>query len=315
MVGLGMIFDETYHPVAAFPTTAPSATVETLRYPVERSNTMNRILAGFLIIGFFTLGAVGSEAPPSSNEGPVREAFESFQKALKAKDANTLWSLLDKDSQADAEREARRLRDAYTRAARDERAKQEKALGLAGAKLESLKGIGFLESTRFLGYYREVPESKIEEFEIKGDNAIVHYFESYRQTLSLVRQGGEWKLIVPMPTGDKLEFERTSTLEAIVMKRFEFSSRGYQQKITVSISGTKGPVSAYLIKTGDEGKVEVALDANRALPSGSVFGSNVNKSEAKDYSFTGIIPAEVGFSLLLRAERRDTDVRMKVVGR
>jgi hypothetical protein len=168
---------------------------------------MNRILAGISIVAFSFLAAgCGNQptgTPASGDEGAVRQAFESFQKALKAGDAKTLWSLLDEDSLADAEREAKGLREAYAKANAEERAKQEKELGLAGSRLESLKGIGFLETKRFLGKYDEVPGSKIDKVEVKGDKAVLNSIEEDGDLVkfSLVRQKGEWKLTVPMPTG------------------------------------------------------------------------------------------------------------------
>jgi hypothetical protein len=123
-------------------------------------------------------------------------------------------------------------------------------------------------------------------------------------------------LLALFSTGcQRLNFEKTYSLRAIEIQQVSFDPPAYQQKVTVSISGTKGPVSAYLVKSGDEPKVEAALDANRPLPTDSVFNSNVNKESAKDYSFDATVPAKVGYSLLLRAEKSSTDVKVKVVGR
>jgi hypothetical protein len=133
----------------------------------------------------------------------VREAFAAFQKALKATDAEKIWSLLDDDSQADAEREAASIRTAYTKADGEAKKKQEKELGVSGAELADLKGVGFLKTRRFLGKYDEVPESKVEKVDLQGDMAVVHYVEpdGDKEKFNLVRQGGKWKLSVPMPRG------------------------------------------------------------------------------------------------------------------
>src|SRR5713101_1250338 len=56
---------------------------------------------------------------------PVREAFEAFQKALKDKDADKIWDLLDADSQADVDRRAKRIREEYAKASAAGKAEQE----------------------------------------------------------------------------------------------------------------------------------------------------------------------------------------------
>jgi hypothetical protein len=164
---------------------------------------MKSILAGISIVAFSLLVAGCSSQPTgtqaSGDEAPIRETFKAFQKALTAKDAQTLWSLLDEDFQGDAEREAKKLREAYAKASPEERTKQEKELGVAGSKLESLKGIDFLATERFIGKYDEVPGSTIQKVEVKGDKATVHYIEPDKdeKTWPLVRQAGKWKLTVP----------------------------------------------------------------------------------------------------------------------
>jgi hypothetical protein len=126
-----------------------------------------------------------------------------LQEALKAKDADKVWSLLDADSQADAERAAKAARDAYAKAAPGERAEQEKALGLAGAELTSLKGPGFLKTRRFQGKYDEISESKIDKVVVQGEKAAVNYTEpdGDKEKLTLVREGGRWKVSLAMPKG------------------------------------------------------------------------------------------------------------------
>jgi hypothetical protein len=140
-------------------------------------------------------------APPAKGDEEVRATFVAFQQTLKAKDADKLWSLLAADSQADAERKAKSVRDAYAKANPKERAEQEKTLGLASAELESLKGVGFLKSKRFLGKYDEIPGSKVDKIDVKGDKAVVNYIEDDgdKEKLELIREQGKWKVVVPMP--------------------------------------------------------------------------------------------------------------------
>jgi hypothetical protein len=146
-------------------------------------------------------GCAGSDkaAGGGKDEEQAREAFTAFQKALAAKDGDKLWSMLDEDAQADVERAAKAAREAYAKADPDERAKQEKALGLSGKELESLKGPVYLRSKRFLGKYDEVPESKVEQVTVQGDKATVNYTEpdGDKEKHPLLRQGGQWKVTLP----------------------------------------------------------------------------------------------------------------------
>jgi hypothetical protein len=131
----------------------------------------------------------------------VSETFAAFQEALKERDVDKIWALLDSDSQADAERAAKAIQDAYAKAGAEQKAKQEKGLGLEGGELAALTGKGFLKTKRFHGKYDEVPGSKIDKVTVKGDSASVDYTEADgdKETLKLVRQQGKWKLRVQIP--------------------------------------------------------------------------------------------------------------------
>src|SRR5689334_15793075 len=74
------------------------------------------------------------QSPQRKGEDEVREVFATLQGALKGKDAETLWTLLDADSQADADRAAQVIKAAYEKAGPDEKAQQEKALGLSSTE-------------------------------------------------------------------------------------------------------------------------------------------------------------------------------------
>jgi hypothetical protein len=141
------------------------------------------------------------QSSSADDEKAVRQTFEAFQAALEARDADKLWALLDSDSRDDAERAAKAKRDAYAKASPEEKAEQERALGLPGAELAALTGVGFLKSNLFHAKYHEVPGSKIEKVSPKGDFATVDYVEEDgdNESLKLVRQDGKWKLSVPMP--------------------------------------------------------------------------------------------------------------------
>ena len=118
-----------------------------------------------------------TELSRADEEGVVRKQFAELQTALRDRDADKLWTLLDGRSQADAERAAKTIRKDYTEAKPEEQAEQERSLGLTGAELAKLTGKGFLKSKRFQDRYREVPDSNIDKVEVQGDSATVHYLE------------------------------------------------------------------------------------------------------------------------------------------
>lgn len=113
----------------------------------------------------------------------------------------------------------------------------------------------------------------------------------------------------------RINFEKTYTLAGVSGQTISFDPPSYAQKLAISISPQKGPVSAYLVKTGEEEAVERALDGNKPLPEGAVLGRYVSKDKAEDYSFEVQVPAKVGYTLLIRSEKHSTDVKVKVVGR
>lgn len=158
-------------------------------------------------LAFLAAGAWGcskpADAPASGEEEAVRKAFTAFQEALKARDADKVWGLLDDDSRAEADRAARDVRDAYGKADAAGKGELEKALGLSAADLAALDGKGFLKTKRFHGKYDEIPGSKVDKASVQGDKATVTYVEDDgdKVKLELVKQGGQWKVSVPMPRG------------------------------------------------------------------------------------------------------------------
>jgi hypothetical protein len=154
------------------------------------------------------VAAVGCTAKPA--EGPrideeeqVRQRFQELQAALKNQDVEQLWALLDRKSQADAERAAQAIQAAYAKADPEEKSKQEETLGLSGAELTALTGPGFLKTKRFVRKYHELPESTITKVALQEDNATIHYLEpdGDKEKLLLVRQEGQWRCWLTMPKG------------------------------------------------------------------------------------------------------------------
>jgi hypothetical protein len=143
----------------------------------------------------------GGSPAAAGDEQQLRVRFDNIRAALRAADADRLWSLLDGQSQAEAERVAAALRSAYDRADLAGRAKYETDWGLAAAELAGLTGKGLLRSKRFRDRHHEAAAGTFDGVAVQGDSATVYYrdAEGDREKLLLVRRGGEWRLWLRMP--------------------------------------------------------------------------------------------------------------------
>jgi hypothetical protein len=146
----------------------------------------------------FSLGFL-SDSRSAAGEDDVRLAWGNLQKAIKTRDADKIWGLLDSDSQSDADRAAKAVKTAFGKSS--DKADFEKKYGLTGPELAGMNGKLFLKSNRFHGKYHEVPGSKLESVKVKGETARLNYVEEDgdKEKFSLVRQKGQWRFIMPMP--------------------------------------------------------------------------------------------------------------------
>src|SRR5262249_35817182 len=110
-----------------------------------------------------------------AGEDEARQAFVGLQKAIKARDHEKIWQLLDSDSQEDAERAAKAVKTAYTKA--DDKVGFAKKYGLTTQELAGINGKLFIKSNRFHGKYCEVPGSKLDTVKVKEDRARLTYIE------------------------------------------------------------------------------------------------------------------------------------------
>ena len=151
---------------------------------------------GSLVI--LSLGFIGI-TQALAGEDDVRQAFGSLQKAIKARDPEMIWAMIDGDSQSDANRAAKAVQSAFTKAG--DKAELAKKYGLTAKELADMNGKLFIKSNRFHGKYYEVPGSKLDTVKVKGDTAKLTYIEEDgdKEKFSLVRQKGQWKFVVPMP--------------------------------------------------------------------------------------------------------------------
>ena len=156
----------------------------------------SKLLGGLLML---TFGLLVSQV--FAGEDDIRQAFVSLQKAIKARDGDKIWGLIDSDSQSDANRAAKAVQAAFSKAGDKDKAEFEKKYGLTLKELADMNGKLFIKSNRFHGKYHEIPGSKLDAVKVKGDTARINYTEEDgdKEKLSLVRQKGQWKFIIPMP--------------------------------------------------------------------------------------------------------------------
>jgi hypothetical protein len=130
------------------------------------------VLLLVLLAGCSQTGSPGM----SQDEEQVRATFAAFKSAMKARDADRIWDLLDDESRATAER-----------------------LGKNEKKPVTAKE--FLASDRFHGQLHEVPSGEIIRVNLQGNKATVIYSEpndNDEEKLLMVREQGRWRVSPPM---------------------------------------------------------------------------------------------------------------------
>ena len=148
-----------------------------------------------------TLVAHESLSAQANADDEIKAGFGKLQAAIKAKDAVRIWDLLDSATHADAERTAKIVKAGFKKAGAKGKAKQQETLGLAADDLLKLDGQSLLKTKPFLAKYDEIPTSKITSVTVQGETAILNYVEADgdKEKLSYSRQGGKWKVALPMP--------------------------------------------------------------------------------------------------------------------
>jgi hypothetical protein len=135
--------------------------------------------------------------PDAAAEVAVREQFAQLQSAIKNRDADKIWTLLDSQNHADAEREAKAIQAAHAKYGPKDKAKIEAMVGLSGTDVAGLTGVGYVKTKLFLQgeHHDELPGSKIDKVTVEGDKARVDYVEADgdKDKVIFVRQDGQWK--------------------------------------------------------------------------------------------------------------------------
>jgi len=134
-------------------------------------------------------------------EDGVKDAFVALQAAIKAKDAVKIWALVDNDTKADANKDAKKVKGLYKKASDKEKTDFETNLGLTAEEFSKLDGQMLLKTKRFLGKYDEITTSKITGVTVQGDSAMLNYTEADgdKEKVTYTRQDGKWKVALPLP--------------------------------------------------------------------------------------------------------------------
>jgi hypothetical protein len=87
-----------------------------------------------------------------------------------------------------------------------------------------------------------------------------------------------------------------------------FDAPRYEQKVNVQVSSPGAPISVYLVK---------AADGDAAVKAAARKGPDVlaSQEKAENISFDGTIPAKTAFGVVLQAEVKKAEAKVKVDGK
>src|SRR5437764_392475 len=104
--------------------------------------TSNRSFGSTVLVGVLTFVCISIAAGRATADDAdvLNKKFDELQAAIKAKDADKLWALLSAKSQADAEKIAKEMREAYAQASSEEKRKLEESIGLSAKEIPQLVG-------------------------------------------------------------------------------------------------------------------------------------------------------------------------------
>jgi hypothetical protein len=160
----------------------------------------------WLAVIAFVVPAVGCSKPPASSaadsaEADVRAVVTALQAAIKDKDADRLWALLDSKSQTEADQAAVAVQGKYKLAGAAGKPALEKEYGLPGKDLEKLDGPGYLRTAPFWKKYHELSDADITQVTVVGKKATVYYTEKDgdKEKFDLAQRDGKWKAQLTIP--------------------------------------------------------------------------------------------------------------------
>jgi hypothetical protein len=108
----------------------------------------------------------------------------------------------------------------------------------------------------------------------------------------------------------RLNDERTIKLMAGAIQAIDYGAPRYAQKLTVNVSSPGAPVTVYIVRQEDSEAAQNKLDASKA-PSDPLAG----QEKAEEINLETTVPPNTAFTLLIRADKKTAEVRLKVTGR
>ena len=108
----------------------------------------------------------------------------------------------------------------------------------------------------------------------------------------------------------RLNDERTFHLPAGGIQSIEYSAPRFAQKLTIDVVSPGAPVTAYVVKQDESEAAKTTMDAGKA-PAAPLVG----KESAEEIHLETTVPAKTGYTLLIRADKKSAEVRVKVTGR
>ena len=170
-------------------------------------------LVASLLCGAFLVGCAPPAPPNQSDPGKksdpadgatraeIKAAFDALQVALDEKDADKIWSLLTQDSRDDAEREAKAVKEAFSKIADKKKPAFAKNIGLSAKEMTEITGKLYLKSNAFhTDKMEELSDCDVDEIAVAGESGVVHYTdeEDAKVKLAVVREQGQWRFAVPV---------------------------------------------------------------------------------------------------------------------
>src|SRR5262249_2663322 len=104
-------------------------------------------------------------------------------------------------------------------------------------------------------------------------------------------------------------------IDAAMHYKWEFDPPTYKQKLTITVTPTGGPVSAWLVKEEDVKAVEKDLEAQKDPPPSRALAHQANKAKAQELTLNAQVPAKTPYALLVKAEKSKVTVKVKIKGR
>jgi hypothetical protein len=156
-------------------------------------------LPAMILVALGCAGSTATNPAPAaaSPDEQVKAAFATLQQALKERDADKIWDLLDKYSQQDADTFAAEWKKKLTGADPEE---IKKKMGIGPDELAKLTGKTFLKTDAFYGKeIRDIASVK-EVLDVK-EGTVFYADEAskdQREHVKFVKQDGKWKAKLPM---------------------------------------------------------------------------------------------------------------------